>query len=626
MVVPALIYCVPRVCHAYKTSRVEGRGVGLWTIPANVVTSVTDTLQMIAEQLRNKIELSSTPDALFLNPWQDAGFKLLRKPDFLWREVNGAVIEGFAVSGHDEINDRIRNFVKITQNQRKFRAPVEVNMLPAVADNAEFRKSAMLVNEKIVMSGASGTRALNAYRWENEEEEFDPEEDLRSFFLASQEASEGGALPVEQIFLENDLDFAVECRNTFNFYHFITESLSQLTVLDEVGFQGRITFHYPNSEDKRRPFAQAFVDALFPEYADRVFFERAPKEYSMVMTAFDLTVALAQGPTSETAELGKQMPKGSDGGPDLSTTAGRHLLNSNSVSTGLLSLRKRALKAIEGHDFSYLPKRFYVGRDAQSSRARPVDGEAKLLEHLRLFDFEHIAFEHFTPLEQIALMAQAEVMVSCHGAGFTNMMFANSDALVIELGTLQTAQERWTDFWPLANTSGCRYVNFFADYSAEDPMLEPKFSVDGIVPVRLSDKGIAQVVSFIVSAIGHTPTMPNPTSLAQLVRRLVRVNAATQAIGLLDAHKEMSSSLLDLVLLRADCHKHLGETQSELLALDQAYAVDPTRWQTLIRMFWCANSCDRTQVVRWALSVLERDFPDRYEAFVKNHQWVRFVA
>ncbi|MEQ6202926.1 glycosyltransferase family 61 protein [Sulfitobacter sp. HNIBRBA2951] len=550
----------------------------------------------------------------------------MRKPDFLWREMDGAVIEGFGVSDHAQINDRSRAHVKTTLRRRRFSAPVEVNVLPAVADRAEFRKSAMLVDEKIVMSGASGWRALNAYRWENEAEDFDPEEKLQAFLLACQKKNKGSQLPVEQIFLENDLDFAVECRNTFNFYHFMVESLTQLTVLDEVGFQGRITFHYPNSEDKRRDFTSAFVEALFPEFAGRVFFERAPQDYGMVMTAFDLTVALAQAPQADVADLSKLMPKDAGDDLDLSTTAGRHLFNSNVVSSSLLALRARALKAIEGHDFSYLPKRFYVGRDMRNSRARPVDGEAQLVEHLARFDFEQVAFEHFTPLEQIALMAQAEVMISCHGAGFTNMLFANKDALVIELGTLQTAQERWSDFWPLANAAGCRYISFFADYNAEDPLIEPRFNVDGILPVRLSSKGTAQVVSFIVSALGHAPNMPNPASLAQLVRRLLRARLAQQAMTLMEAHQPMVRGSIDLMLLLADCHKDMGETQSELVVLEQACNLDPSRWQTLIRLFWCANSCDRPEVIRWALSVLERDFPKRYEAFVTNHEWVRFVA
>jgi hypothetical protein len=298
----------------------------------------------------------------------------------------------------------------------------------------------------------------------------------------------------------------------------------------------------------------------------------------------------------------------------------------NAVSSSLIALRVRALKLIEGHDFSYLPKRFFVERADGSGRSRPLDGESNLFEHLQRLGFEKIAFENLTPLEQVAIMAQAEIMVSAHGAGFTNMLFANSDAFVIELGTLQTARYRWKDFWPLAHASQCHYVNFFADFNADDPLREPKFDQDGIVPVRLSDDGVDQVMSFIVTVLGGAPETSNPNALERLGRRVLRSGASAQAITLLETHREMISDNLDLCLLMADCHKEMGETKSELVALDLAFHADVTRWQTLIRIFWCASNCDRPQVVRWALALLERDFPDRYEAFVSNHEWVRFVA
>ncbi|MEP3442565.1 MAG: glycosyltransferase family 61 protein [Sulfitobacter sp.] len=598
----------------------------LYTVPVAVLISINPSSKRHTEQLRNKIELSFDPEEMFFNPWRDEGLKLLRKPEFIWREIPSAKIEGFAVSDHDEINKRIRSFVSKTMRHRSFSKAVEVNLLPAVVDKAEFRKSTVLARGKMILSGASGTRLLNAYRWENEDADFDPEEKLHSYFEKCQKDNSGRKLPVEEVFLENDLDLGIACRNTFNFFHFIVESLSQLTILDDVGFQGNIMFHYPNSEEKRRPFAESFVAALFPEYAGRVFFQRAPKAYDLVMTAFDFNIALGQAPDGDAQLFESLTPQARESGLDLSGMEDQQIFEMNSVSSGLLALRRRALKAIESQDFSYLPKRFFVGRDNQSSRRRPMDGEEGLLDHLTRFGFAHVDFEKLSPLEQIAIMAQAEVMVSVHGAGFTNMLFANPDAFVIELGTVQTARYRWKEFWPLAHAAQCNYLTFFADYNDDDPFIEPKFEEHGILPVRLSEKAIAQVVSFIVTILGETPLMPNAKFLSQLARRVLRAGKAENAIALLQAHQDMVKGDVPLCLLLADCHKELGETKSELVALNAAYAADPQRWQTLIRIFWCASNCERPQVVRWALSTLERDFPDRHKAFVANHDWIRFVA
>jgi hypothetical protein len=397
-------------------------------------------------------------------------------------------------------------------------------------------------------------------------------------------------------------------------------------VLDGLDFQGNIFFHFPNGEEKQQPFTQAFVDALFPEFEGRVFFERAPKDYDRVLTAFELSGAHYQLPHEITDGIKRHVPGDAGEKDKLREISSRSVIAMNSVSAPLFALRGRALKAIKDHDFSHLPKRFFVGRDDRKSRARHMAGEELLFEHLELFGFEYVVFENLSPLEQIALMAQAEVMVSCHGAGFTNMLFASSDAWVIELGTFQTAQHRWGDFWPLAHVSQCKYVSFYADYHTETPLVEPNFGVDGIVPIALSEMATAQVMAFIVTVLGQYPRLNGAGTLATLAKQVLQAGAADHALGVLDAHAGMVALHADLALLKADCHKELGEPKSELVALDMAYKADRQRWQTLVRMIWCANTCDRPQVIRWALSRLQIDFPDRHNTFVSNHEWVRHVA
>ena len=572
--------------------------------------------------MRNKIDLSADPEALFLNPWQDEGLKLLERPKFFWRTIPSATIAGFAVSAHPTINEKIRSFIGSVDRHKRFKRAVEINAVTAVIEHASFRKSHVLAGGKLVLSGASATRLLNGFRLENDTEEVPSIDTLNTYLLKCRKGNEGRRIGEEKTFVESDLDFAIECRNTFNYYHFITESLSQLCVLDDVGFQGNIYFHYPNQEEKHRGFADAFVDALFPEFSGRVFFERSPKDYDLVLTAYNFIGGVCQLPEADLEKLADIAPEGHVFG----SVEFLPILAMNAVGTPLLALRERALKAIEGRDFGYLPKRFFVGRGSGQSRERPLAGQDLLLEHLQRFGFEYVFFEDLEPLEQIALMAQAEVMISIHGAGFTNMLFANPDAYVIELGTLQTAKTRWADFWPLAHASGCRYLNFFADFNSDDTLVEPRFKTDGIVPTAVSDFGAAQVISFVVTLLGQIPTMPDPKSLHVLGDRVLKAGAADRALDLLAHHEAMVTPNLDLCILCADCHKALDQPKSELIALEQAFKADQKRWQTLIRIIWCANRCERAQVIRWALSRLQADFPERHAAFVSNHDWLRFVA
>jgi hypothetical protein len=576
--------------------------------------------------VRNKIDHSLPPDALFLNPWQDEGIKLLLEPEFIWRSMPAGVIEGFSLSAHSEIDQKTKKFLMATKRQRVFANAIEYASVPIVVQHAEFRKSQFLRNGRVLLNGAAGTRAINQHRATCNLAKVNFDDELNAYFEGCRAGNKQRELAVYTGFLDTDLHFAVVCRNTFNYFHFITESLSQLTLLDGLDFQGSIYFHYPNSDEKHRAFAEEFVAALFPEYQGRVFFERVPKDYERVITGFDILGAAEQAPEHMFTGLSKHTSKYVVEKGGLANIGLKQIFAMNGASSAVLALRARGLAALEGQDFGHLPKRFYVGRTINHSRPRAMAGQDLLFEHLQLFGFEYIMFEMLSPLEQIAIMAQAEVVVSCHGAGFTNMLFANPDAYVIELGTLQTAQFRWGDFWPLAHASQCRYVTFFCDFKSQNQTIEPLFRRDGIVPVAMSGEAIAHVMAFIVSVLGQYPTLKSSEMIAELSRQLVTVGAAEHAVGLLNAHPGIAQGNMDLCLILADAYKKLDDTKFELLALDHAYKANPLRWQTLVRIIWCANRCERPQVIRWALSRLELDFPERHAAFVSNHEWLQFVA
>jgi hypothetical protein len=242
---------------------------------------------------------------------------------------------------------------------------------------------------------------------------------------------------------------------------------------------------------------------------------------------------------------------------------------------------------------------------------------------LRLFGFDYVVFENLSPLDQIAIMANAEMMVSYHGAGFTNMLFAGPQTYVLELGTLQTAIYRWGDFTSLAHASGCRYISFFADFNKGDPLSSPSFDLDGIVPVALSDHGIAEVMTFIVAILGKLPNLPTAQSVHSLADRLIGVREYDRALALLENHNPFIKGHLGLCLAKAECHKHRDEPRSELFALHLAYEADRARWQTLVRMIWCAKKCDQPDVITWALACLRQDFPKRYATLVKTKPWMR---
>lgn len=575
--------------------------------------------------MRDMNDLTAPPEDLFLNPWRDTRLQALSPVDVPWQPIDGAIIKGFAVTAHPEMHERMRGTIRRTMTQKRFVQPIETASIPVVLDDVQCFKSFIASGDQFVLSGAAGTRLLNRFRWDNTDVGA-PDVLLNLYFQQMQWQNEGMALPVFSGTLEPDIPFVVPCRNTFNYFHFLTESLPQLTVLDGLDFKGDVFFHFPNAEEKQRPFALAFAEALFPEFKGRLHFERAPKHYPQAMTAYDVMGGHLHMPPTVQRGIGTLLPGDQQDNATLHTINALPMLAMNNVPAPLRALRDRALAAIEGQHFSHLPKRIFVGRDDRQSRERHMEGEELLFEHLQMFGFEYVLFENMPPLEQIAVMARAEMMVSYHGAGFTNMLFAGPQTYVIEIGTHQTAQHRWADFWPVAHASKCKYISFFGDYKQENPLLEPNFKSDGLVPVALSDAAVGEIMAFVVTVLGNVPTLSKTSTLASLARQLLASDAVPQVLALFEAHDEMVVGNSVLSLLRADCHKELGETRSELMCLDHAFKADPKRWQTLVRMIWCANRCERPQVIRWALAQLQTEFPERYSAFVGNHDWVRFVA
>jgi hypothetical protein len=119
---------------------------------------------------------------------------------------------------------------------------------------------------------------------------------------------------------------------------------------------------------------------------------------------------------------------------------------------------------------------------------------------------------------------------------------------------------------------------------------------------------------------------PSVDRLTEVARQVFDVGAVRQTNELLEVNADLVQVDAALCLLKADCHKHFDEPKSELIYLEMAFKADPSRWQTLIRLIWCANRCEMPEVIKWAVARLKDDFPDRHDAFVGNHDWVRYVA
>lgn len=571
----------------------------------------------------NQIHFDQPPETLILDPFRTESLRALHAPEFLWRPIPAGRVHGFPASEHRQVNDRITALIAATRRDRQFAQAVEVATVPVHLTDAWFRKSWVTQGESCLISGAAGLRLLNRFVWENEETDPDADATLTQHFDTVQARPGPRRLAVLDQPLPPETPIAIECRNTFNYYHFLTESLCQLCLVAETGLTGPIYLHFPNHEEKTRGFTRAFVDALFPELAHRIRFARSPAHHVSVVVPYNFFSSLYQLSSQDWDALERQFPPTGAWKGRRATRASQTILAGNTVDSSLFKLRARALKAIEGRDVSALPRRFWVTRDDGAARSRAMKGEDQIAEMLRLFGFQEVAFERLAPLDQIALMANAEMMISYHGAGFTNMLFAPPTATVIELGTLQTGMYRWSDFWALAHVSGCRYVTFFADFDAEDPLREPHFSEDGIVPVHLSRAGLARVMPLVVTLLDRIPSFTSAAEVQVLAEDLVQLGEYDRAEALMAAHPGLEQGHVGLSLVLADLADHRSDKAGALAALYSAYHADPSNWVVLIRMLWLARAMQQRELVTTLISTLHDGFPDRFDAFCRVRPWVR---
>ncbi len=107
-------------------------------------------------------------------------------------------------------------------------------------------------------------------------------------------------------------------------------------------------------------------------------------------------------------------------------------------------LRQKFLTKIS-MDGSKFSKKIYVSR--ARAQTRHVINEDAVTKFLGTLGFKTVFLEEMSILEQVALFANAEVVVSPHGSGLTNLVFCSPKTKVIELFSPYYTR---TDYWVIS--------------------------------------------------------------------------------------------------------------------------------------------------------------------------------
>ncbi|WP_293062938.1 tetratricopeptide repeat protein [Okeania sp. SIO2B3] len=137
------------------------------------------------------------------------------------------------------------------------------------------------------------------------------------------------------------------------------------------------------------------------------------------------------------------------------------------------------------------PERIYISRN--KAKYRRVINEEKLIDLLSQYGFITIELETLSVVEQVALFANAKVIVSPHGSGLTNIMFCRPDTTVVELVSPNYIKHY---YWAIAQQLGlkCYYLvgEEFSYYPIRQIMYPNSLTEDIIINLSKLEKILSQ--------------------------------------------------------------------------------------------------------------------------------------
>lgn len=119
------------------------------------------------------------------------------------------------------------------------------------------------------------------------------------------------------------------------------------------------------------------------------------------------------------------------------------------------------------------PKRIYISR--RKAKFRKLINEEKFLEALAQFNFQLIFTEGLTIKEQARIFNEAEIIISPHGAAFSNIVFCEEDTKILELRALSHSGDLGLVFEQLSSICKLQHYTYYCEEIENDFGRRPKF-------------------------------------------------------------------------------------------------------------------------------------------------------
>ena len=113
------------------------------------------------------------------------------------------------------------------------------------------------------------------------------------------------------------------------------------------------------------------------------------------------------------------------------------------------------------------PKRIYLSRN--KSKSRHIKNEDELLNFLKNYNFTTIYAEDLTFTEQVEYFSNADIILSQHGAGLTNIAFSKENTQIIEIYNEKLKNNLDTSFWRISSDVNLKHYLMFGEPIGDGP-------------------------------------------------------------------------------------------------------------------------------------------------------------
>lgn len=553
------------------------------------------------------------PQQFFALPGVSPDIQFLEPNPCSWQAMPPANILAFSCSVHAAVNDAVTRHIRFHHNHRSFSQAIKINSHPVVLSDARYDKSFVSLGHKWLLNGASGTRLRNKFFAEQVGGNHEIDQQVDRFFAQARAKAPETLPTIEDGINPSDLDFAIECRNTFNFYHFLVETLGQLCVAADLGGKGKIFIHSPTKVPAG--FVRHFVNDLFPEFRGRVRYVHKPKHYKHVASSYNFLHGYPQFSDAVMPSFEHLAPPNKVYHARSALRTSLDVLAMNSFDGALEALRERGLRLSKARDRADTPERIFIGRKPGGKRDRQLKGQTALLSKIKSMGFTEVFLENLPPLEQIATINNAKIIMGAHGAGLANMIFADPGATVIELGNAHTALYRWGDFTRLAHVAGCTYTNFFADMLSDTPDTVEGLRSKSLPPSNITPFAQDQIVAYLTELTTAPEDIASLSDMRKICQSLNDKRHFDQLSTLLSAHPKWVLADPDLSVYMANVYREKGARAAALDRLRNAFSLAPDRMPLFKRILRLTASLHSREKAKEFLAECSARLPGQADQF-----------